>query len=124
VTTFCSSSNATVPGNREIRAEVTVLPAVRADLGRVRATQRWCGVSTPSVVHFEYEALAQRLTGQDISDGLADGAVISLPALAIRQAGARPCFGSRAPYPRTKQVACAGDAQFTWAVGQSRDARC
>jgi len=32
VTTFYSSSNAILPGNREIRAEVTVLVAVRADL--------------------------------------------------------------------------------------------
>jgi hypothetical protein len=31
VTTFYSS-NAILPGNREIRAEVTVRPAVRADL--------------------------------------------------------------------------------------------
>jgi hypothetical protein len=32
VTTFYSSSNVILPGNREIRAEVTVRLAVRADL--------------------------------------------------------------------------------------------
>ncbi|MGB6582309.1 MAG: hypothetical protein WBF34_30805 [Streptosporangiaceae bacterium] len=32
MTTFYSSSNVILPGNREIRAEVTVRLAVRADL--------------------------------------------------------------------------------------------
>ena len=81
-------------------------------------------MSTPPVVHFEDEASAQSLTDQDINDRLAGGAVISDTALAIRQAKARPGFGTRAPCPRTKQVARAGVAQFAQAVGQSRDARC
>ncbi len=81
-------------------------------------------MSTPPVVHFENEAPAQSLTDQDVDDRLAGGAVISNTALAIRLAKARPGFGTRAPYTRTRQVAGAGEAQLAQAVGQSRDARC
>ena len=81
-------------------------------------------MSTPPVVHFANEAPAQSLTDQDIDDRLARGAVISNTALAIRQAKARPGFGARAPYTRTRQVAGAGVAHLAQAVGQGRDARC
>ena len=81
-------------------------------------------MSTPPVVRFENEASAQSLTDQDIDDRLARGAVISYTALAIRQAKARPGFGTRAPCTRTRQVAGAGEAQLAQAVGQSRGARC
>ena len=81
-------------------------------------------MSTPPVVHFGHEAAAQSLTDQDIDDWLARGAVISYTALAIRQANARPGFGTRARYTRTRQVAGAGEAHLAQAAGQSRDARC
>ena len=81
-------------------------------------------MSTPPVVHFEHEAPAQSLTDQDIDDRLAGGAVISNTALAIRRAKARPGFGTRARYTRTRHVAGAGEARLAQAVGQSRDARC
>jgi hypothetical protein len=77
-------------------------------------------VSTPPVVHYENEASAQSLTDQDIDNRLDHGVVISNTALAIRQATARPGFGTRAPDTRTKQVAGAGQAQLIQAVGQSR----
>ena len=99
-------------------------PGSQGGSGCVRDTPRWCGVSTPPVVHFENEASAQSLTDQDIDYRLAGGAVISNTALAIRHAKARPGFGTRAPYTRTKQVAGAGEEQLAQAVGQSRDARC
>jgi hypothetical protein len=81
-------------------------------------------VSAPPVVGFEEEALAQSLTDQDITDRLAGGAVISNTALAMRQATARPGSGTRARYPRTRQVAGAGQAQPARAAGQSRGVRC
>jgi len=59
-------------------------------------------VTTPPVVHFEGEASAQSLTDQDIEDRLAGGAVISNTAMAIRQAKARPGFGTPVPYTRPK----------------------
>jgi hypothetical protein len=39
MTTFYSRSNAILPGNREIRAEVTVRLAVRADLAAPATSQ-------------------------------------------------------------------------------------
>jgi hypothetical protein len=59
-----------------------------------------------------------------MNDRLAGGAVISNTALAIRQATARPGSGTRAPYPRTRQVAGAGEPQLARAAGQSRGVRC
>ena len=99
-------------------------PGSQGGSGGARDTPRWCDVSTPPVVRFENEASAQSLTEQDIDDRLARGAVISYTALAIRQAKARPGFGTRAPCTRTRQVAGAGEAQLAQAVGQSRGARC
>ncbi len=99
-------------------------PGSQGGSGRVRDTPRWCDVSTPPVVHFDNEAPAQSLTDQDIDDRPARGAVISNTALAIRQATARPGFGTRALYTRTRQVAGAGEAQLAQAAGRSRDARC
>ena len=123
VTTFYSSSNVILPGNREIRAEGTVRLAVRADLA-APATPRVVRRDYPPVVHLGNEAPAQSLTDQDIDDRLVRGVVISNTALAIRQAKARPGFGARAPYTRTWQVAGAGEAQLAQAAGQSRDVRC
>ena len=124
MTTFYSSSNVILPGNREIRAEVTVRLAVRADLAAPATPPGWCDVSTPPVVHLGNEAPAQSLTDQDMDDRLAGGAVISNTALAIRQARARPGFGTRAPYTRTWQVTGAGEARLAQAAGQSRGVRC
>ena len=112
------------PGSRGIRTEVTVRLAVRADLAGVRRIPRWCGVSTPPVVRFQNGASARSLTGQDINDRLARGAVISNAALAIRQATACPGFGTRAPYLQTGQAAEAGAARLARPAGQSRGARC
>ena len=81
-------------------------------------------MSTPPVVHVHDDASEQSLTDQVINDRLASGAVISNTALAIRQAKAGPGFGSHASYPQARQVARAGKAQLTPAVGESRDARC
>ena len=59
-------------------------------------------MSTPPVVHFETEASARSLTDQEVEARLAGGAVISNTALAIRQAKARPGFGTPVPYTRPK----------------------
>jgi hypothetical protein len=99
-------------------------PGSQGGSGCARGTPGWCGVSTPPVVHFGHEAPAHSVTDRDIGDRLAGRAVISSTALAIRQATARPGFGTRVPYTRARQVAGAGEAQLAPAAGQSRGARC
>lgn len=59
-------------------------------------------MSTPPVVKFENEDSARSLTDQEIEDRLASGAVISNTAMSIRQAKARPGFGTRAAYAKPK----------------------
>jgi hypothetical protein len=81
-------------------------------------------VSTAPVSRLGNEAPAQGLTGQDMNDRRAGGAVSSDAALAIRRATACPGFGARPAYLRAGQVAGAGAAQRARAAGQSRGARC
>jgi hypothetical protein len=59
-------------------------------------------MSTPPVVKFENQDSARSLTDQEIEDRLAAGAVISNTAMSIRQAKARPGFGTRAAYAKPK----------------------
>jgi hypothetical protein len=123
VVTFAAAARC-APGNRGIRAEVSVRLAVRADLGGSVTPPGRCGVSAPPVVRFASEAPAQGLTEQQINDRLARGAVSSDAALAILRATACPGFGTRPSYLPAGQVAGAGAARLAQATGQSRGARC
>jgi hypothetical protein len=59
-------------------------------------------MGTPPVVKFENEDSARNLTDQEIEDRLAAGAVVSNTAMSIRQAKARPGFGTPAAYAKPK----------------------
>ena len=119
---FCSS--AMHPGQPRDPRRGDRAPGSQGESGRVRHTPRWCGVTTPPVVRFENGASARSLTGQDINDRLAGRSVVSNAALAIRQATARPGFGTRAPYLQAGHAAEAGEARLARVAGQSRGARC